>query len=171
MSRCAASESTVKSRQQRQIPLASCRELWIDGFNVLMTIEVALSQGVVLLARDGCYRDLASVHGTYRRVVETEPALTCLTHELRSVPRCRWLLDQPVSNSGKLATLIRAEAERCALDWSVELVPDPDQLLKQTSVPIASADSAVLDACGPWVNLARQVIDARVPTAWVVDLS
>ena len=51
------------------------RPLWIDGFNVLTTIESPLGGGVVIHCRDGTYRDIAGVHGTYRRVVETTPAL------------------------------------------------------------------------------------------------
>lgn len=35
--------------------------LWIDGFNVLPTVEVALGGGVVLAARDRTYRDIDSV--------------------------------------------------------------------------------------------------------------
>ena len=34
--------------------------------------------GIVLLARDGCYRDMASMHGTYRKVAETVPALEAI---------------------------------------------------------------------------------------------
>ena len=51
------------------------RELWIDGYNALTTIESALSGSVILRARDGCYRDMASMHGTYRKVQETVPAI------------------------------------------------------------------------------------------------
>ena len=46
-------------------------ELWIDGFNVLTTIEAALGGAVVLRGRDGCDRDLLGLHGTYRKVGET----------------------------------------------------------------------------------------------------
>jgi hypothetical protein len=35
--------------------------LYIDGFNLLTTLEVALSGGIVLLARDGALRDIAGV--------------------------------------------------------------------------------------------------------------
>src|SRR6266404_1471952 len=45
--------------------------LLIDGFNLILTLESALGGGVMLVGRDGCYRDMASVHGTYRRVEET----------------------------------------------------------------------------------------------------
>ena len=49
------------------------RGLWIDGYNVLTTVEAALAGGVILVGRDGCYRDMASMHGSYRKVSETRP--------------------------------------------------------------------------------------------------
>jgi hypothetical protein len=52
--------------------------LWIDGYNVLTSIEAALSGGVILRARDGCYRDMASMHGSYRKVEETISAIHIL---------------------------------------------------------------------------------------------
>ena len=80
------------------------KQLLLDGYNVLTTIEAALSGGVVLACRDGCYRDMASIHGTYRKVEETPPALMLIgkiAAEL-GVASCLWYLDSPVSNSGRL---------------------------------------------------------------------
>ena len=46
-------------------------ELLIDGYNVLTTVESALAHGLLLIGRDGCMRDLASMHGSWRKVDET----------------------------------------------------------------------------------------------------
>src|SRR5205823_1840313 len=57
--------------------------------------EAALGGGVILLARDGCFRDMASMHGTYRKVDETVPAIRLLGQVL-SVLRpslCHWFFD------------------------------------------------------------------------------
>ena len=77
---------------------------------------------------------------------------------------CTWLLDAPVSNSGRLAEMIRA------LGWAAEVVPDPDPLLIRPGDAVATADAGVLDRCGPWVNLARLLVEAGVPGASVLDL-
>ena len=71
--RGACSDLAAESRRQREVNrnLLAGNELWIDGFNVLTSIEAALSGGVILHSRDGCYRDMASMHGSYRRVEET----------------------------------------------------------------------------------------------------
>jgi hypothetical protein len=150
----------------------SGREIVIDGFNVLTTIEAALGGAVVLLCRDGTCRDLAGVHGTYRKVAETLPALQELARVLDDlgVSRAHWLFDRPVSNSGRIRSLVLQEAAEHCRDWPVELVDSPDRLLKQSSEIVATADSAILD-CGPrWLNLARHVVEATCPDARVVDL-
>lgn len=139
--------------------------LRIDGFNLILTLESALGGGIVLNGRDGCFRDLASVHGTYRRVEETQPALELAKRWFMEwgVGPCVWYLDAPVSNSGRLAAMIRA------MGWEAEVVPDPDKLLAMPGDPIVTADAGILDRCGPWVNLARLLVET-VPGAFVVDL-
>jgi hypothetical protein len=87
------------------------------------------------------------------------------------VARCRWWLDQPVSNSGRLKTLILKVAAEHGWNWQVDLVMNPDKVLAQTNQVVATADSAILDQCARWVNLTRCVIDSRVGGAKLLDLS
>jgi len=183
--RCACSDRARADRQGRCRPLAAIgeRPLWIDGFNVLTTIEAALSGGVILCARDGTFRDMASMHGSYRKVTETRPAIEAVraTLSAHGIRRCRFLLDSPVSNSGRLRQVLLDVAAQHGDDWQVELVADPDALLVAAAGAgeaggrdgevIATADSVVLDRCGAWLNLARHVVETRVPSAWRLDLS
>jgi hypothetical protein len=166
--RSACSDEALARRRAFQVGLGALRgqPLRIDGFNLILTLESALGGGIVLGGRDGCFRDLASVHGTYRRVEETQPALELAGRFLKEwgVGPCTWLLDAPVSNSGRLAAMIRA------MGWEAEVVPDPDVILAAPGAIIVSADSGILDRCGPWVNLARLLVEAGVPGAFTVDL-
>lgn len=128
---------------------------------------------MLLLARDGCFRDLASMHGTYRKVAETIPALQLIGHYLQGihVRGCLWYLDSPVSNSGRLKTIIVEVATQAGWDWQVELVQNPDPILAAADDFIATADSVILDQSRRWINLAREVIASNIPDANVVDLS
>lgn len=149
------------------------RDLLVDGYNVLLTVEAALGGGVVLAARDGTFRDMAAMSGHYRRVNQTVPALERIGAYL-AARRCRsvhWLLDRPVSNSGRLKKLIEATAAERGWPWEVELAASPDRALADAGGLIATADSVVLDRCRRWINLARQVVEGHVPEAWIVDLS
>lgn len=173
--RAACSDAERTSRANRQLALAALGGgvLALDGYNVLTTVEAALAGGVILHARDETFRDLASMHGSFRRVAETRPALELLGQTLQEhgVSCCRWYLDRPVSNSGRLKRLMEEMAASAGWPWDVELVTSPDAALVAAGCPVATADSAVLNRCAQWVNLARQVVTRHVPGAWIVDLS
>ncbi|MCA9175577.1 MAG: DUF434 domain-containing protein [Planctomycetales bacterium] len=171
LNRSTCSAAAAASRRAREVALTDCRHLVIDGFNVVTTIEAALAGGVVIVGREGCYRDMASMHGSYRRVQETAPALESIGEQLQEagVTQAEWLLDEPVSNSGRLAGVMRELAKSRGWPWSVRLVPDPDrELSARRDAAIASADREVLDAGDRWCNLAAAVVRATLRDAWVV---
>lgn len=150
--------------------------LWVDGFNVVITVETALRGGVLVTTADGGLRDLAGVHGSYRVSEVTGEALARVAAVLvgrgwRATP-ARWYLDAPVSNTGRLGARIREVGRAEGLRWEAEVVPDPDAVLIQApaATTVATGDAAILDRCGPWVDLGSEVVRATVPDAWVVDL-
>ncbi len=178
--RSSCSDQALAHRTTTRMAVDKCRgrTVRIDGYNVLITIESALSGGLVLRGRDGCCRDLASVHGTYRAVAETVPAVSVIADylSLLGVARVYWYLDRPVSNSGRLKTLMGELAEqrnatgKAQPIWVVELVDSPDRVLSTCSEPVATSDSAILDRCPIWFNLAAEIIEQRIPDTWDVDL-
>ena len=173
--RCSCADGSLEERLERQITVEELagRELHLDGFNVLTSIEAALAGGVILCGREGCCRDMASMHGNYRTVEETRPALELIGEVLRSLKtgHCCWYLDRPVSNSGRLRSVILELATQNHWPWSVELVDDPDRILVKSRAMVASADSQVLDQCGSWFNLAREIIQRKIPDVYLVDCS
>lgn len=175
VSRCAASDDDIARRCSHQVAAQQLaqRPLWLDGYNVLTTIEAALAGGILLAARDGAMRDMASMHGSYRKVAETVTALELLGGTIASlgVVEAFWLLDRPVSNSGRLKQIMERLAAQRGWPWRIELVADPDAVLSESGEVVATADSGILDCCGAWYNLARETVAAHVPQARVVDLA
>ncbi len=173
--RSACSDQQLTSRKQRQVELTDLtgRPVAVDGYNVLITVEAAMSSAVIFKGMDGCFRDLASIHGTYRKVTETIPAVELIGKFLKehNVDNCLWLLDSPVSNSGRLKTLIGELAQENSWDWEIKLLISPDAELTRTDMVVASSDSAVLDRCKSWVNLARAIIEKKLTEFCLVDLS
>ena len=117
-------------------------------------------------------RDLAAMSGHYRRVRVTRQAVGLIAAALAAAGcvRVRWLLDRPVSNSGRLRALVEEAVAGEAAAWSVDLTDRTDRVLRAAPEVVATADSAVIDGCDRWVNLARHVVEAAVPDAWIVDL-
>jgi hypothetical protein len=172
--RSSCSDQAVTDRKNKMLDPGELggQAMQIDGFNLLTTIEAALSGGVLLVGRDGCLRDMASMHGNYRKVEETRPALTAigeLTGEL-GVSTCHWLLDRPVSNSGRLAAILREVANERHWNWTVDLENDPDQVLAASESVVVSADAAILDRCSHWCNLAWEVVNRLHAETDVLDL-
>ena len=172
-SACAAERATARASRMLAPEALRGQTLCLDGFNVLTTLEVALSGGVLLIGRDGALRDIAGVHGSYRPVEETAAALELVREFTNTwgVARCEWYFDQPVSNSGRLCARVREVAERDGLAWTASVVPDPDAVLMQSAGVVASADARILDAAVRWVDLTRCVVQTRVPGAYLIDLS
>ena len=173
--RSACSDQQLAFREQNCVKIENLanQPIAIDGYNILITIEAAMSGGIIFKGRDGCFRDLASIHGTYRKVTETIPAVQLIGQFLKeiAVAKALWLLDSPVSNSGRLKTLIGQLAQKNKWNWEIKLLLSPDSELIKTEHIVASSDSVVLDRCKSWVNLARAIIEKKLPAAHVVDLS
>lgn len=171
VSRAAASPLAARTRRARRLAVDALagRALVVDGFNVLVTCEAALTGGVVLAGRDGAWRDLGSVHGSYRTVAETDRALAAIARVLAAAApsQVTWYLDRPVSSSGALAGRIR-DVEAA---WRVELVNAADpELVRDPDAVVASSDAWVLDRAGAWIDLPAAAIAALAASPWLVDL-
>ena len=175
LQRCAASDRERTARREKEVGAERLagETVLVDGYNVLLTLEAALSGGVLLLARDGVMRDLAAMSAHYRRVQTTRPAIDLLAgfFAAHRCARVEWLLDRPVSNSARLKRLIEERVEEREPPWTVELIDQVDARLAAAEHVVASADSVVLDRCGRWINLVRRIVERDIPEAWVVDLS
>jgi hypothetical protein len=174
VARAACSDQQRESRERTHLPLESVngQDLLIDGFNIVITTEAALSGGVLIRCRDGCVRDMSSVHGSYRSVAETEEAIRLISEILYGAEPASalWLLDRPVSNSGRLAQRIREMAAEHNWPWSVEVVMNPDKVLRSSGQIVVTADSNILDSVKGWINLGEMLVTQRLPEAWIVDL-
>jgi hypothetical protein len=111
-------------------------------------------------------RDVGGVHGTYRTVEHTPEAVGLLAEALARchVAPVQVLLDRPVSNSGKLAGLIR-DAQP---SWTVEVVDHVDRRLVASDAVVCTGDAWILDHCARWTDAVAQLVSGW--DAWVVDL-
>ncbi len=170
--RCSCSNSQLAGRLARQIEPAQLagQDILIDGYNILITIESGLSGGFLFVGRDGCLRDLAGLHGTYRKVSETMPAIEFINNALAElkVKNAGWLLDKPVSNSGRLKKII--ESAQTKTPAGVKLLNNPDTELIKSEQIVVTSDSDVLDRTKLWFNLAGFIIKNYIKDAYIIDL-
>lgn len=170
LARIVSTSSAVQARKQKEL-LQAPDSLVLDGFNTIITLEVALSGSLLLEGMDSTIRDLAGLRGSYRIVDKTVQAVELLftRFETLGVQRALFYLDQQVSNSGRLRALLLEQAENRSVKVQVELHPSVDGLLSRME-RVVTADAIILDKCGSWYNLNRTLIESAVPEAWILRL-
>jgi len=148
------------------------RELHVDAFNVLITVEAALGGAYLFVGRDTAYRDVDPLKGTYRIVRQTDPALAILADTLRDLDHkgVIWHLDGAVSNVGRVKERLRQAASERGLAWRLVQEDDVDATLCNRSAPVVTSDSEILDATNAWLHLEALVHRRHVASAHVVDL-
>ena len=60
--RSLATDEQLAGRRDRQVQITDLgeKEVWIDGFNTIITLEVMFSEGILFECMDGTIRDLAA---------------------------------------------------------------------------------------------------------------
>lgn len=174
LTRATSCSEAVYARTEKRIGgMLTSQVMHIDGFNLIIALEAALSPGTTLLkCMDSTVRDLCGLHGTYRVIDATRTALEFIADTLkkREVARAIFYLDAPVSNSGRLRAAIETVMAEHSQIAEVHMVPNADAELRDKPY-VVSSDSLVLDRCESWINFAREIIEQRLPGRRLVDLS
>ncbi|ROR31482.1 hypothetical protein EDD66_10198 [Mobilisporobacter senegalensis] len=142
----------------------------IDSLNTIITLEVALSNSLILKCMDGTIRDLAGLRGTYHLIDKTNAAINLIGEELvkQGVKKAVFYIDAPVSNSGKLKIKIIEIMRHYDIDIEAIVTNQVDSLLEQFSNVITS-DSIILDRCISWFNLNKVIIENNIPECMYFD--
>ena len=156
MMRSVAAREQLEVRKAKEKTSVSGEEVWIDGFNTIITLEVMLSDSILFTCMDGTIRDLAALRGTYRIIPETEKAVRILFDTLEDMHAgsVNILLDEPVSNSGRLKTLMAEAGESYPFCLDIRILKEVDKMLWEKD-NVISSDSIILDHCKSWVNLMK----------------
>lgn len=170
LARAASSDENIALRQSKLIP-APDGKVSVDGLNLIITLETALSDTTLYRCTDGTIRDLAAMRGTYRIIDHTHTAVKLIFDKLTAIgaQSVVFYLDAPVSNTGRLKTLILETSAGYPLNTGCELVPNADCILKTLS-NIVTADAIILNECISWLNMGAQIIDEKIPSARIIPL-
>ncbi len=160
--RSLAAKDQLKNRREKEKTGRIEGEVWIDGFNTIITLEVLHSHSLLFACMDGTVRDLAALRGTYRIIPETAEAVLTMLDALseRRIDAAHVLLDEPVSNSGRLKTLIAHMAESFSFPLDIQILENVDRALYDKE-NVISSDSVILDHCKSWINLGAKCVEKR----------
>lgn len=148
------------------------KNLIIDGFNVVILLESLLSLAYIFKGVDNFYRDLSSVHGTYKKVQQTTRVIELIAHFYKeSQPnKLHWIFDKPVSNSGRIKKMIEEFANNENLNWEVTLDFNPDKFIVESNEIAISSDAWILDNTNKNYNLIEYfVVNQLVPNTFIIN--
>lgn len=160
ISRSLSTTEQLSNRKAKEKTSAEGCELWIDGFNTIITLEVMFSNSILYKGMDVTIRDLAALRGTYKIIPETTDAVNLLFDVLTdmNVESVHILLDEPVSNSGRLKTLIADINENSKINLDIQVLKDVDRTLYDKENVITS-DAIILDHCKSWINVMKKCLE------------
>ena len=153
-------EAAARRAKLRLLKEAAGLPLGLDGHNVLITLECARRKLPLVAADDGFIRDVGQVSRSFKPSRETDRVLALLLDYLAAQP---WqapvavFYDAPLSLSGELARLTMEAAAARSLKLTAAAVPVPEQELQDFPGPIASSDTALIDAHSVVVDLAGEI--------------
>lgn len=169
--RSLATKEQLSNRESKRLDMSdlASRDVWIDGFNTVITLEVLFCNSILLECMDGTVRDLAALRGTYRIIPETNNAVNLLLNILgeKKIRSATILLDAPVSNSGRLKSLMAEIGENYSFGLDIQITKDVDREL-YTRENVISSDSIILDHCVSWTNLIPESLRRQGKTAYRV---
>ena len=160
--RSVATENQLSLRKAKEKSRIDNEDVWIDGFNTIITLEVMFSDSILFTCMDGTVRDLAALRGTYRIIPETGKAVYALfdTLKAQNVKSAHILLDEPVSNSGRLKTLTAGIGEKYPFDLDIQILKAVDPVLWDKD-NVITTDSVILDHCEGWFNLMKICVEKQ----------
>ena len=125
-------DDVIKRKAKEITNLSNIEVVHIDGFNTIITLEVALSNSLIIKSMDETIRDLAGLRGTYSVIDKTEVAIKLIGEFLleHKIKKAIFYLDRPVSNSGRLKMKILEMFEGLELQIEVENIDNVDSILQ-----------------------------------------
>jgi len=139
-------EVEVVSKKKLSAKEVRGKNVWIDGFNVLNTVEAALKNHELALCDDGIVRDFSEVYGKYRISECTSTSIRLIGSSLKEldVSRITVLYESQVSKSGEIAKMMKEILRNLDLDLYVELSKTVDSILSRVDGVVCTSDSAIL---------------------------
>ena len=160
------SDSDAVARRKKIVSLQRLRnrKVAIDGHNVLITIEAALSGRPLILSNDGLIRDISGLSARFKKTSVSDKAIHLILNVLkRSKPfHVLFLFDAPISKSGLLAYGVREQLMKDHLPGDALAVRVPEKILLGFTGIVVTSDTAIIDQSREVFDLAGYIIETRI---------
>jgi hypothetical protein len=166
------SDADSESRRKKRILIERIqgKDLAIDGYNVIITIEAGLSGRPLILGDDGFVRDISGLSGNFKKTLKTKEAIELIIKTLKKMKPhyTLFLFDAPISKSGKLAQEVRDFLKKENLLGDAQAVRVPEEILIGFSGVIATSDTSIIDQSKKVLDLAGTILSNKIGLASLV---
>lgn len=174
LARCLASDRERVARAKTMLTKADVKgqTVYIDGFNAIIPMESLVSASPIFKCMDGAIRDMANLKGAYKVIDKTEPAIKLILTELDklAIKKAIFNFDRPVSNSGRLKTIIGTMSQEYNVEVEIHLIEACDKSFYGKE-NVISGDSIVIDNAKSWIPFYTWIVEdyAKEHEVWLVD--
>ncbi len=144
------------------------REIFLDGYNCIITSESLLEGFAVYLCDDGFLRDTRGFFRRYRASRRATRPIQEILGLLAGAGRAVFLLDCQISRSGELAAEIRGLMAQMGLEGDALCLRDVDRQLKCCQKIVASSDGIVIDSSPEAIDLPAEIARRRGIKATII---
>ena len=144
------------------------REIFLDGYNCIITSESLLEGFAVYLCDDGFLRDTRGFFRRYRSSRRATRPIQEILGLLAGAGRAVFLLDCQISRSGELAAEIRGLMAQMGLEGDALCQRDVDRQLKCCRKIVASSDGIVIDSAPEAIDLPAEIARRRGIKATII---
>ena len=160
------SDTDAVARRKKKIALQKLRNkrVAIDGHNVLITVEAALSGRPLILSNDGFVRDISGLSGNFRKTAISDKAIHLIFEILKRTEPLHvlFLFDAPISKSGLLACEVREQLQKGHLPGDAQAVKVPEKILLGFAGIVVTSDTVIIDQSREVFDLAGYIVKNRI---------
>jgi hypothetical protein len=137
------------------------KEIWVDGYNILIGVESALKGEPVYLCDDGFIRDTRGIFRNYKCSDVTVRAFDSILGQLSHCAsgKVEFLFDSQISKSGELAKWVGDRMGKAGLIGNARTSRHVDYDLKHCGKIVATSDGTIIDAVKKVVNIQAWVLE------------
>jgi hypothetical protein len=161
---------SAKNRNKKRVgsDAVSCSPLFIDGFNVTITLDSYLRGLFVFRAADGYVRDISEFHRGYRVAESTVRSLELIAGFLgQRKQKTVIVLKSCMDACTELFPMIERATEQLSPPVEVRIEKKPDTVLVECSIKparavVATSDTEVLDLADRAIDLVSLLLEEKL---------
>lgn len=135
------------------------KDLIVDGYNVLITVESFLKNKELFLSDDGFVRDVSATFGKYRISRATPKAIAKILNVLKAhhPKSVTFIFDSQVSFSGELCKMFRERMSEVGIKGDARTSENADYTITKTKGIVCTSDRAIIKKVEKVLDLAGNI--------------